>query len=219
MRGDVMKNNIILILAVTVISIGIIIASILISANGSGSESENSGQFSSSGTSDNSSLPQKPDTSEVYFTYEVPQRHETSEPDTGSADEPPAPPQSDVAQGVISTARSLIGIDFTDGGDSPDAGFDNSGFIYYVLRENGYITCPRGVAAQSEMGTAVEFDKLQAGDLAFFYNDDMATVGFGGIYCGGGNMIACLMPGTTVREINIDSDYYRSHFCRGVGLN
>ena len=221
MRGDIMKNNIILILVVTVISIGIIIASILISAGGSGEEKEpvNPQPDYSEATPDSAAGTEESETRDPVPSSDFPHGwRDTSQPSAPTEDTP-APPQSEVAQGVIDTARSLIGIDFLDGGDSPSAGFDNSGFIYYVLRENGYITCPRGVSAQSEMGTAVGYDKLQPGDLALFYNDDMTAIGFGGIYCGEGKMIACLMPGTTVREIDINSEYYRGHFYRGVGLN
>lgn len=125
---------------------------------------------------------------------------------------------SAAADGIISTAHSLIGIDFAEGGDTPDAGFDNSGFIYYVLRENGYITCPRGLKAQSEMGTALVYDELRAGDLAFFYDEAKQSVAFGGIYCGDGLMIACLMPGTQVKVINITSPYYTEHFCNGISI-
>ena len=86
------------------------------------------------------------------------------------------------------------------------------------LRENGYITCPRGLSAQSEMGAALTYDELRAGDLVYFFAEDKATIGFGGIYCGDGMMIACLMPGTQVKEINITSPYYTEHFCRGISI-
>ena len=123
-----------------------------------------------------------------------------------------------MAASIMVTAHSLIGIDFTDGGDTPTAGFDNSGFIYYVLRENGFISCPRGVYEQSQMGTALSYSELRPGDLAYFYAEDMTTVSFGGIYCGDGIMVACLMPGTQVKEININTPYYINHFYRGVSL-
>ena len=214
-----MKNNILLILAVTVISIGIIIATVLVSGagNDSGRESSSSSDTGRQTTTSSSA-------EELYMqpTEDAPlaQTPVTAEPPETSAPSESIESSYDsvLADSVIATAHSLIGIDFAEGGDTPEAGFDNSGFIYYVLRENGYITCPREVKAQSEMGAALTFDQLRKGDLVFFYGDDKATVAFGGIYCGDGMMIACLMPGTQVKEINITSSYYTEYFCKGIGI-
>lgn len=209
-----MKNNILLILAVTVISIGIIVATVMISGGGDlGNEEESSGASTPVQTTadiyvqptEDAPLAPSPVTAEPAETYAPIESTDASY-------------DSAAAEGVISTAHSLIGIDFAEGGDTPDAGFDNSGFIYYVLRENGYITCPRGLKAQSEMGTELAYDELRAGDLAFFYDEEKQAVAFGGIYCGDGIMIACLMPGTQVKEINIAGAYYKEHFCRGISI-
>lgn len=140
----------------------------------------------------------------------------TSVPDETS--EPEIRPESPTADLVVSIASSLIGTEFADGGESPEYGFDNSGFIYYVLRENGYITCPRGVSKQAEMGTVIGYDELQKGDLVFF-SESGTVAEFGGIYEGGGKMIACLMPGTTVKEVDITTGYYTKHFYCGVAIN
>lgn len=130
----------------------------------------------------------------------------------------PPPQENENAEDIILLARSLIGTDFSDGGDSPQSGFDNSGFIYYVLRENGYITCPRGVSAQSNWGTQVTYSELSPGDLVFF-SENGVSAEFGGIYAGDGIMIACLMPGTQVKEVNITTSYYADNFLHGVVIN
>lgn len=205
-----MKNNILLILAVAVISIGIIVATVLISTAGDDNESSRP-----STTSSTTSLTEPVDTT----TSTAPTlTDEADKPDEIVIPADDTPYDEDMAHSIISTARSLIGIDFADGGDRPEIGFDNSGFIYYVLRENGYITCPRGVEAQSEMGAELSYDQLRAGDLAYFYDEEMRNVQFGGIYCGDGIMIACLMPDTKVKEVNISTKYYMDHFYRGVSL-
>lgn len=214
-----MKNNILLILAVTIISIGIIVATVLISTAG-GSDADTSSQPTTSRSS-SASVDTKDDTSEPITSAQQTEPSVTST--TSEPQELVIPPESqthdaEMADSIIATARSLIGIDFIDGGSSPDVGFDNSGLIYYVLRENGYLTCPRGVSAQADMGTALGYDELRPGDLAFFYSEDMSGAGFGGIYCGDGVMIACLMPGTQVKEVDISTNYYKNHFYRGVGI-
>lgn len=210
-----MKNNILLILAVTVISIGIIVATVMISGGGNAGADESSSSAPKQSTSSMTDIYVQP--TEDAPLAPVPA---TTEPAETSAPAESSEDTYDIAaaDGIISTAHSLIGIDFADGGDTPEAGFDNSGFIYYVLRENGYITCPRGLHAQAEMGAALTYEELRAGDLVYFYAEDKATIGFGGIYCGDDIMIACLMPGTQVKEINIASPYYTEHFCKGISI-
>ncbi|MCL1823555.1 MAG: NlpC/P60 family protein [Oscillospiraceae bacterium] len=117
---------------------------------------------------------------------------------------------------IAQTAKSLIGLPFKDGGDSPSAGFDNSGFIYYVLRANGYVNCPRVLSEQANMGNKIDsVSELEAGDLVFF-SENREKAQFGGIYIGDGIMISCRMPGENVREFDITSGYYKNSFFTGV---
>ena len=221
-----MKNNILLILAVTIISIGIIVATVVISTAGNDDGEHYEPPSSSASGTSKTVKTLSPDTPDIIIEpteQSSPDTAETSEqlpviiPDTEDGEAGTSVPDSTSA-GIVVTAQSLIGIDFVDGGDTPEVGFDNSGFIYYVLRENGYITCPRELTKQTKMGAALSFDQLTEGDLVYFYADDMTSVGFGGIYCGDGRMIACLMPGMQVKEINITSNYYTSHFYKGVSI-
>ena len=128
------------------------------------------------------------------------------------------PSPDGMGQQIAASASSLIGTPFAENGSSP-SGFDNSGFIYYVLCENGYITCPRTTEEQSRMGARTDADNLKPGDLVFFGNDGSGQADFGGIYIGDGKMIACLMPGTTVKEVDITTDYYISNFYGGISLS
>lgn len=212
-----MKNNIILILVVTVISIAVIIISIAVSAGkhndgGSSDESRTSSETVSSSESTGTVSGTEP----IITTEPEPV---TSKPaETEQSNEPERIHDSQTAENIVALARSLTGTDFADGGASPAEGFDNSGFIYYVLRENGYITCPRGVSAQAEMGAELSSSELRPGDLVFF-SEGGSYAEFGGIYAGDGKMIACLMPGTKVKEVDITTNYYTTHFYRGVGIN
>lgn len=203
-----MKYNVILIIAVSIVSIAIIIISVLLSMGGNDGESSDVSSQTSAVTSSTTAEPKPEQTTSIVTTTTQ------SEPEPETV----APEHAEVIEGIIATANSLIGTEFVDGGSDPN-GFDNSGFIYYVLRENGYLSCPRGVAAQASMGTTLEYDELKRGDLVFFYGEGSTTAGFGGIYCGDGIMIACLMPGTRVKEIDITTNYYRSNFCNGVSLS
>ena len=120
---------------------------------------------------------------------------------------------------VVQTAEALIGIPFAENGASPSEGFDNSGFIYYVLRENGFITCPRLTQDQAAMGTHIGYDELKSGDLAFFCTADSGNPDFGGIYIGEGQIIYSPMPGQTVKIADISSDYWKGTFVTGVSLS
>ncbi|MDR2558666.1 MAG: C40 family peptidase [Oscillospiraceae bacterium] len=117
---------------------------------------------------------------------------------------------------IVLTAQSLLGTPFADGGSTPDEGFDNSGFIHYVLRQNGYANSPRGLQEQAVMGNKIgSVSELMSGDLVFFSETgERAT--FGGIYIGDGIMISCRMPGETVREIDITAKYYLDSFYTGI---
>ena len=117
---------------------------------------------------------------------------------------------------IVMTAQSLLGIPFAAGGSSPSEGFDNSGFIWYVLHENGYVNSPRGLHEQAVMGNEIaSVSELHSGDLVFF-SEGGTKAQFGGIYIGGGIMISCRMPGENVMEFDITSNYYRSNFFKGV---
>lgn len=120
---------------------------------------------------------------------------------------------------VVQTAEALIGIAFAENGATPADGFDNSGFIYYVLRENGFINCPRLTQEQAAMGTHIGYDELRSGDLAFFCTADSGNPDFGGIYIGEGQMIYSPMPGQTVKIADITSDYWKGAFVTGVSLS
>lgn len=202
-----MKNTLILVLSVVVIAVAIIAVGISISKNKREEESSQTESTTSVTTPD--TVPVIPPTEEIQPQPVTQPTQESSEPERA---------ENESAGNVILLARSLIGTDFADGGESPQTGFDNSGFIYYVLRENGYITCPRGVSAQSEWGTEISYPELVPGDLVFF-SEGGSVAEFGGIYSGDGVMIACLMPGTQVKEVNITTDYYRGHFFRGVAIS
>ncbi len=120
---------------------------------------------------------------------------------------------------IVQTAEALIGISFAENGASPSEGFDNSGFIYYVLRQNGFINCPRLTKDQASMGTHIGYEELKSGDLAFFCTADSGNPDFGGIYIGEGQMIYSPMPGQTVKIADITSDYWKGTFVTGISLS
>lgn len=128
---------------------------------------------------------------------------------------------TDLRSQIVATAEALVGIDYVSGMASPEQGFDNSGLIYYVLRENGFINCPRGTAAQKEMGTSIGLDEIREGDLLFFADKDSETgeaIEFGGIYIGNGKLIYSPYPGEKVKFADINSAYWQNSFSIAISI-
>ena len=189
--------------------------------------SQNSGTSEEQSSQTSQSEPSNSDTS----SDSIP--HQTDNEQSGGTDTPldsssdgtnsseSTPAVSDTRAQIVAMAEAMVGIDFVSGGASPQDGFDNSGLIYYVLRENGYINCPRSTAEQKNMGTEVAFDDLQPGDLVFFSDLDMQTGeknDFGGIYVGEGKLIYSPYPGEKVKFADINSAYWKNSFCCAVSV-
>ena len=79
----------------------------------------------------------------------------------------PAPTVS--ANAVLATGDDYLGTKYLYGGTTPQAGFDCSGFVQYVYRQNG-VTLPRTSRQQATAGRslAAKLEGLRAGDLLFF---------------------------------------------------
>lgn len=65
---------------------------------------------------------------------------------------------------AVNTARQFIGGKYSWGGTSPSTGFDCSGLIYYAYKQNG-INLPRTVKEMERVGTPVNLNQVQPGDL------------------------------------------------------
>ena len=130
-------------------------------------------------------------------------------------------PESSDNSSTINDLRTqaLVGVDYVSGMATPEQGFDNSGLIYYVLRENGFINCPRGTAAQKEMGTTVALSEIEPGDILFFTDKDSETgemIDFAGIYTGNCQLIYSPYPGEKVKFADLNSSYWQNCFSRAV---
>ena len=135
---------------------------------------------------------------------------DSSTDDTSSDTEPAAP--SEKGDAIAKTAYDMLDKPFTDGGYTPETGFDNSGLIYYALTSAG-IECPRGLTAQKDMGKEVKLSELQKGDIVFIKDGESF---FGGIYTGDDTMVFSPYPGQKVRTANLKSIYYIDNFLKAV---
>lgn len=155
----------------------------------------------------------EPDTSQP-DAEQTPESGDSSSDTT--SDTPQTSPSGD-AGGIVSTAKSALGTPFLHGGSSPETGFDNSGFLYYVARKNG-VDFPRKIADQAQIGSSVSYEELKSGDIAFFSGETEGVVSIGGIIVDDNTMILCTKPGEDVREKKLSS-YWKEHFVKGVRLS
>ena len=120
---------------------------------------------------------------------------------------------SEDAKALITEAQKYLGIPYLWGGTTP-AGFDCSGFTYYVFKNKAGITLPRNSAVQSKYGTYVSKSNLKAGDLVFFLDyETMDGIGHCGIYIGNGEFIhASSGSGYCVKISNLLTGSYNTRY-------
>lgn len=118
---------------------------------------------------------------------------------------------SERAREVLVNALSLTGVRYQYGGNSPETGFDCSGFVRYVFKQATTLTLPRSALAISQLGTTVPKDELQPGDLVFF-NTLKSTFSHVGIYLGNNRFIHSPSSGGKVRVESMQDGYWAKRF-------
>lgn len=113
---------------------------------------------------------------------------------------------------IVSYAKQYLGCPYVYGG-SGSSSFDCSGFTMYVYKNFGY-SLSHSAIAQSKVGTYVEKENLQPGDLVFFLEwDTMDEIGHCGIYIGDGDFIhASSGSGYCVKISNLNSGSYSTRY-------
>lgn len=115
---------------------------------------------------------------------------------------------------MLISALSLIGIKYRFGGNTPETGFDCSGFVRYVFSQSLGIALPRSAAEISGIGKNVNRDELQPGDLVFF-NTMKRAFSHVGIYMGNGKFIHSPRTGQSVQVVDMRDSYWRARFDGG----
>ncbi len=100
---------------------------------------------------------------------------------------------------LLSTAKNYMGVPYVFGGDTPNEGFDCSGFLEYVFAKNG-IGIPRTADEQYKLGKWAKSSDLVPGDLVFFTTYEPGA-SHCGIYLGNNNFIHA----STSRGVRVDS--------------
>ena len=118
---------------------------------------------------------------------------------------------SQVGNNVVSFAKKYLGYDYVSGGTTPSAGFDCTGFTYYVYNSCGY-SLSRSCSIQAKSGTAVSKEDLKPGDLLLFNNGANGSIGHVGIYIGDGTFIHAANSRRGVVTDTINSGYYNTYY-------
>lgn len=122
---------------------------------------------------------------------------------------------SSKGQEVVEFAKQYLGSRYVYGGATPK-GFDCSGFTMYVYKKFG-INLAHSATAQSKVGTKVEKEKLELGDLVFF--SDYRTykgIGHCGIYIGDGKFIHASTEKTGVITSSLNSGSYVKRYVKAT---
>jgi cell wall-associated NlpC family hydrolase len=129
---------------------------------------------------------------------------------------PGTPAPSFDGYAVTSTALSLRGAPYRNGGTDPK-GFDCSGFIQYVFAQHG-ILLPREVRDQYRVGAPVDPDQLVAGDLLFFATTEPG-VSHVAIAIGGDEFVHAPSSTGVVRVEHLGSSYWSPRFLGAKRVN
>lgn len=111
---------------------------------------------------------------------------------------------------MVLAALSLIGSPYKYGGDNPDAGFDCSGLVKYVLGLTSTINLPRSSAEMysNRYGHKISLEELKAGDLLFFRIGGSKRVNHVAVYIGEQRFVHAPSTGGFVRVDQLGDKYW-----------
>lgn len=106
---------------------------------------------------------------------------------------------------LVQLAKAQVGTKYVRGGQSPERGFDCSGFVKYVM-SSLHVSIPRTARQQATTGVAVKRDttRLRPGDLLTFGKNPRSNVSHIGIYIGDGKYVHASSVAGQVIESRID---------------
>ncbi|MDY7566044.1 NlpC/P60 family protein [Pseudomonas sp. RTC3] len=118
-----------------------------------------------------------------------------------------------LADSILERGMSLIGTRYRVGGTS-EAGFDCSGFINYLFREEAGMTLPRSTRDMINLkAPLVARNNLKPGDLLFFSTKGRGRVSHAGIYLGDDQFIhSSSSRSGGVRVDSLDDSYWKKTF-------
>jgi cell wall-associated NlpC family hydrolase len=119
----------------------------------------------------------------------------------------------DRASEMVITAMNFLGVPYRRGGNTPDEGFDCSGFTRHIFEHSLGLVLPRRAdqQARDEQLRQVKKTELEPGDLVFF-NTMRRAFSHVGIYVGDGKFIHAPRTGAEVRVEDMGASYWSRRF-------
>jgi len=118
---------------------------------------------------------------------------------------------TNTASELVFTALGFMGVPYRRGGNTPETGFDCSGFVKAMYEQTVGLILPRRAEQQAASTQKIERSDLQPGDLVFF-NTMRRAFSHVGIYVGEGKFIHSPKPGAEVRVEDMGVAYWRVRF-------
>jgi cell wall-associated NlpC family hydrolase len=114
---------------------------------------------------------------------------------------------------MVVVALSLIGTPYKYGGATPEAGFDCSGLVKYILGLSSSIELPRSSHEMFTMGgRSLKESELKAGDLLFFRIGKSKRINHVAVYIGENRFVHAPSTGNAVRVDPLGSDYWQKYY-------
>lgn len=119
-----------------------------------------------------------------------------------------------LADSILDRGFELVGTRYRMGGTSTKTGFDCSGFVGYLFREEAGIKLPRSTREMINLDAPlIAREELEPGDIVFFNNRGRGRVSHAGIYIGDDQFIhSSSSRSGGVRVDSLDSRYWRTSF-------
>lgn len=118
---------------------------------------------------------------------------------------------AEAVTGLIDSGLSLLGIRYRFGGNTPQSGFDCSGFVRHVFSDALGVLLPRTAVEMARVGETIPKNALQPGDLVFF-NTLRRSFSHVGIYLGDNKFMHANSRGGGVRVDDMTGGYWSRRF-------
>jgi cell wall-associated NlpC family hydrolase len=119
--------------------------------------------------------------------------------------------RNDAMNDMAIYAMGLADTPYRNGGDSPESGFDCSGFVRHVFQKSLGWQLPRTSLEMSRTGEQVGTDQLRPGDLVFF-NTQQQPFSHVGIYVGEDRFVHAPKSGKSIAVASMRNKYWQGRF-------
>jgi len=115
-----------------------------------------------------------------------------------------------VKNDLVRDTVNYTGVPYLWGGETP-AGFDCSGFVYFMFKKHGVDMSRNTSAGLYKTGTPISRNNLQPGDLVFFDINSTGTISHVGFYMGNNQFISATSS-KGIQAVSMDNSYWSKYY-------